>query len=128
MAKCPKCGAEIDSLVAYSLEENKQTVTLAGEVGDAGVLDWSPSDVVESSCKHIDFECPECGKVLFSNDGDSEDDRVSKFLLIGEYDDRNCRWCNKLIPVEGEGGYFCPKKKAGKDATNCPDYADIRKS
>ena len=128
MVKCPKCGELIDKLVAFSLEENRQTVELSTEVTEQGVLDWSVSDPVELSCKHIDFACPECDEVLFSNDGNSEDDRVSKFLLTGEYDDRNCRWCNKLIPIEDEGGYFCPKKKAGKNAVNCPDYQDIRKS
>jgi len=82
MSKCPKCKADIDHLNAYSIEEVKQTVSLATEVSkDKPLLDWGPEDFVEDTCTHIDFECPECGMVLYSNNGNSEDDNVTAFLF-----------------------------------------------
>ena len=85
MPKCPECGEEIDTLVAYCLEENKQTVELENEVTEKPILNWGNSEAVEGSCKKIQFECPECSAVLFTNNGNSNDDRVSLFLFTGEY-------------------------------------------
>lgn len=75
MAKCPKCGAEIDHLNAFSLEENKQEVCL----DETGNLDWGVSETVELSCVKIEFECPE---IIYKNDGSSTDPQI-KALLTG---------------------------------------------
>jgi predicted RNA-binding Zn-ribbon protein involved in translation (DUF1610 family) len=83
--KCPKCETQITSLNAYSLEENLQEVTIENDEND---LSWDCSEPQEGTCKRINFECPECGAVLFTNKGDSRDERVIKFLKTGEYCDR----------------------------------------
>jgi predicted RNA-binding Zn-ribbon protein involved in translation (DUF1610 family) len=75
MAKCPHCGKQLDSLRAYSLEENVQIVTV-----EDGQVDWSTSDVVDDSCVQIEFECPECGKVIYKNKGDSTDAKIKQLL------------------------------------------------
>jgi predicted RNA-binding Zn-ribbon protein involved in translation (DUF1610 family) len=78
--KCPKCGGKIDNLTAYSLEENEQTVSL-----ENNNLNWDCSEVVDGSCKKIQFVCPDCGKVLFTNKGESDDSDVIEFLKTGNY-------------------------------------------
>ena len=80
--KCPKCNHVINHLRAYSLEENEQCVELDGSETD---LDWDTSDVVDGSCRQIEFVCPSCGVRLFVNKGDSRDQRVIDFLKTGEY-------------------------------------------
>jgi hypothetical protein len=77
MPKCPKCHSEISYLNAYSLEENKQSVGLDPE---KEFLDYEVSETVDGTCQKMDFVCPECNEVLFTNNGDCEDDRVIKFL------------------------------------------------
>mgnify|MGYP001564619778 CR=1 FL=1 len=81
MPKCPKCSAHIDALNAYSMEENKQEVILGeGIYKQKPFLDYGASETIDSSCSKIDFECPECNQILFTNDGDSQDERVINFL------------------------------------------------
>ena len=75
MPKCPKCGKHIDALIAYSIEENKQEVTL-----EDTFLNYGATETVDSSCSEIDFECPKCQNVIFTNDGDSQDKRIINFL------------------------------------------------
>lgn len=82
--ECPKCYEKIDHLVAYSLEENEQCVSL--ENND---LDWDSSEMVDGSCIKIQFVCPECGKVLFTNKGESNDSNVIEFLKTGNYHNKN---------------------------------------
>lgn len=78
---CPKCGAEIDHLEAYSLEENRQEVTLIDcPSSRRDLLEWSESEPIEETCVKIDFECPECKEVIYSNDGDSTDQAIIDFL------------------------------------------------
>lgn len=61
------------------------------------------------------------------------DDQIGKIVeklkaaYMAEQDDRLCRYCDKLVPIEGEGGYYCPKKKKYQNAKLCPDYGDVRK-
>jgi phage FluMu protein Com len=76
--KCPKCGEVINHLVAFSLEENMQDVRLVDEESDW--LDWDVSEPVELSCQKIDFTCPFCRAILFTNKGDDCDKRVIEFL------------------------------------------------
>lgn len=65
IAKCPKCNADIDYLQAFCFEQNKYRVHL-----DNGRtrhrLEWSVSEVVESSETKIEFTCPECNEILFT--------------------------------------------------------------
>lgn len=81
--RCPKCGELIDHLTAFSLEENMQDVTVDNE-GDTN-LSWDCSEPVECSCIRINFECPNCNATLFSNKGESRDERVIDFLKTGNY-------------------------------------------
>lgn len=80
MSECPHCGATLTYLNAYSLEENKQEVSL----DEDGHLDWSTSDPVEETCEKIDFECPDCGHVIYSNKGNSTDPEITRLLSGGE--------------------------------------------
>lgn len=76
LAKCPKCGGEIDHLHVYSLEENKQTISL----DEKGSLDWGESEPVECSCVRIDIECHVCGVIIYRNDGNSNDPKFKELL------------------------------------------------
>lgn len=81
MAKCPKCGNEINWLKAYCTEENKYSVELEEGVHQAFVLDWSSSEIVEGSCTKTEFECPVCDETLFTVEGsDSQPKEVIAFL------------------------------------------------
>ena len=73
---CPKCGCNAYSIDAYSTEENKQTVELSKD----GTLDWSVSEVLDGSCRKIEFACPNCHETLYKNRGDSMDKRVIAFF------------------------------------------------
>jgi hypothetical protein len=74
--KCPKCEAELEALDAYSVEENKQEVTL----DEDGNLDWSASDPVEDTCTCIEFECPTCKETIYKNRGNSTDPHIKELL------------------------------------------------
>ena len=86
--KCPHCGDEILELNAFVLEENKYTVevvemghALGRRVKDRPKLDWSTSEVVESSSEKTDFECPSCEETIFTDrDGNSQPPIVIDFL------------------------------------------------
>lgn len=82
MVKCPKCGSEIESVKGYSLEENVQQVTLSNDKKNP--LDWDKSDPVDDTCEQIEFECPDCGNVLYRNKGNSQDPVIAKFLRTGK--------------------------------------------
>jgi len=66
MAKCPRCGAEIDYLLA--------------EMTDYGVLQIHPDGTpdYEWSCDvyggnpDFKFKCPECNELLFTNADEAE--------------------------------------------------------
>jgi predicted RNA-binding Zn-ribbon protein involved in translation (DUF1610 family) len=67
MAKCPKCGKEIDYLQA--------------KMSDYGILRMHPDGTpsYEWSCDvyggqpDFEFKCPECGEVLFTYADEAED-------------------------------------------------------
>jgi len=72
MPKCPKCGAEIDYLIAYTTnvaEEDIFRVDKSGgvEYDEVGFDYWDTSTT---------FSCPECEKILFRREEDAK-----KFLL-----------------------------------------------
>lgn len=82
--KCPKCDNVLTSLDVYTLEENKQTVSLVGEE-DNPTLDYSVKEPVENSAIKTEFECPFCGELLLSIDGDGDDQKIAEFLSYGVY-------------------------------------------
>lgn len=80
MVKCPECGEEINYLNAYSREENKQAVGLF----EGDILEWDLSETIEDTCDRIEFECPECGKIIYTNEGNSQDEWIINFLKGGD--------------------------------------------
>jgi hypothetical protein len=56
MARCPKCGAEIDHLDYWERAIN------TGEYWQDGF-----HDVITSNVDEYYFLCPECGKILFND-------------------------------------------------------------
>ena len=72
MPKCPKCGKEIDYLVDYSPAWQKYEMRI-DKNGDAHyefVDDSLPIDTIDD-----EYECPECGEVLFT-----DEEEAVKFL------------------------------------------------
>lgn len=67
MPTCPKCGQTINKLYEYDKGEAKYEV-YQGEDGKIhkDELDYLPGNETE-------YECPECGEVLFSYLGDAEE-------------------------------------------------------
>ncbi|KKN05109.1 hypothetical protein LCGC14_1090640 [marine sediment metagenome] len=79
--RCPHCGDEILELNAFVLEENKYTVEAVELVKDMPKLDWSTSEVIESSSEKTDYECPSCEETIFTErNGDSQPPIVIDFL------------------------------------------------
>lgn len=74
--KCPKCHKELESLYAYSLEENVQDVTLSTEEE----VDWGMSEAVEGTCEQIEFACSNCREIVYKNKGNSDDPWIKKLL------------------------------------------------
>jgi DNA-directed RNA polymerase subunit RPC12/RpoP len=79
MVECNKCGEKLTSLNVYTLEENKQSVTLIGDE-DNPKLDYDTKEPVESSAVRTQCECPYCGEVLLTMEGDGEDSKIIKLL------------------------------------------------
>jgi len=74
--RCPHCNDDITELDAFVLEENKYTVELI-----KNLLQWSTSDVVESSAVRTVYNCPNCEETLFTvRVGDSNPRVVIDFL------------------------------------------------
>ena len=79
--RCPHCRDEILELTAFVLEENKYTVEAVELVKDMPKLDWSTSEVIESSSEKTDYECPSCEETIFTErNGDSQPPIVIDFL------------------------------------------------
>ena len=79
--RCPHCGVEILELNAFVLEENKYTVEAVELVKDMPKLDWSTSEVIESSSEKTDYECPSCEETIFTErNGGSQPPIVIDFL------------------------------------------------
>jgi len=72
---CPHCNDNVTELDAFVLEENKYTVEL---IRDS--LQWSTSDVVESSAVRTVYNCPNCEETLFTVRGEDSDRIVIDFL------------------------------------------------
>lgn len=81
--KCPKCKGDIDYLNAFCFEQNKYRVSLTDSFHETRpvTLDWSTSEVIESSATKTEFTCPECEEVIFTvGGGDSNPQVVIDFL------------------------------------------------
>ncbi|MCK4697000.1 MAG: hypothetical protein KAT53_01695, partial [Dehalococcoidia bacterium] len=76
--RCPHCNDDITELDAFVLEENKYTVEL---IRDS--LQWSTSDVVESSAVRTVYNCPGCEETLFTVRGGDSDPRIVIDFLKG---------------------------------------------
>jgi len=66
MAKCPECGAEIDTLRLIQHEVAKAYLYLS----ESGGVDTGGWDTIE--VKETYFYCPECDELLFTNYDDAE--------------------------------------------------------
>jgi len=60
MPKCPKCGKEIEELLYYAYELNHAHFNRYGEY-----YNW---DTLPDMKGKPDYECPECGEVLFHSE------------------------------------------------------------
>jgi len=70
--RCPKCGCDVDHLVAYGEGRTRYRATL----DDEGSLDLI-YDVAFHEEHVDDYRCPECKVTLFSNGEEAE-----KFLRV----------------------------------------------
>lgn len=66
MPKCPKYGKEIDYLKDYSKCEEVYDF----RVSETGHPQYDMVDTIPGS-DYDDYECPECGEVLFTGEGDA---------------------------------------------------------
>jgi len=83
MNRCPYCQNIIDSLIAFSLMEVKQRVDVVeGTTPGEDYLDWCASEDVEGSEVRVDYQCPECGVVLFRSYGLTEPGREVEADII----------------------------------------------
>jgi hypothetical protein len=67
MAKCPKCGKEIEELLYYAYELNHAHAF----VGEGG-LEYHNWDTLPDVRGDPDYECPECGAVLAHSEEEAE--------------------------------------------------------
>lgn len=67
MPKCPKCGKEIDHLVYYAYELQRANLW----VFEDGESEYSTWDSLGETKGDPDYECPECGEVLFHNEDEA---------------------------------------------------------
>lgn len=69
MAKCPKCGKEIDYLRDFSPAWQEFRAT----IGQDGYMSFEPMDNYEVMDREDDeYECPECTRVLFTDQVQAE--------------------------------------------------------
>ncbi|GAG69282.1 unnamed protein product, partial [marine sediment metagenome] len=76
MGKCPECDVELEEVKAFSMEENRQIVTL----DESGNLDWGLIETIEGTCTSIDIECPHCNAIIYHNKGSSTDPKIKELL------------------------------------------------
>ncbi|MEM3432614.1 MAG: hypothetical protein QXG08_01045 [Candidatus Methanomethyliaceae archaeon] len=73
--RCPNCRSPITSLLAYSLVEVKQEVRM----GAQGV-EWMEISEVEDTRRWTNFKCPNCGEIIYANDGNVKDPKLEEIL------------------------------------------------
>lgn len=69
MVRCPKCGSEIDYLNYYAYELTKACVSIDENYDQLDYYSWDSLGVTKGE---IDYECPECGEVLFHTEKEAE--------------------------------------------------------
>jgi len=107
MVTCPKCQADIDYLIVFSLEENKRNVNL----DEKGNLDWQCAEPVDGSGVKDTFSCPVCNEDLFVTTSDAEITATvipflqgttvecSAFIMkICEHENMRCPYCGSVKP------------------------------
>ena len=67
MPKCPKCGEEIETLIAWIPKEDRCNVSLNHD----NTLDYESTDIIEGKGA-TEYACPLCNEVIFRNDIDAE--------------------------------------------------------
>ena len=73
MPKCPKCNEEIEHLVSFLKGEQKDYF----KADENAEPEYEWKDFI-TDYENIDFECPECKDVLFTNE-----EEALKFLIKG---------------------------------------------
>ena len=76
--KCLRCKDDVAELKAFVLEENKYTVELI-----KNLLQWSVSEVVETSAVRTIFNCPSCEGTIFTVRGGGSTPQVVVDFLKG---------------------------------------------
>jgi predicted RNA-binding Zn-ribbon protein involved in translation (DUF1610 family) len=66
--RCPKCGKEIDYLIYTA----KELVKADAYLSDRSIVEYHNWDTINVDYDTIDYECPECGEVLFHDERDVE--------------------------------------------------------
>ena len=67
MPKCPECGEEIGTLIAWIPKEDKAEVALNSD----GTLSYMITDNIEGKGA-TEYECPMCGEIIFSSETDAK--------------------------------------------------------
>lgn len=88
MVLCPYCKQQIDHLDSVSYEAVCQDVTLDTSMKNMEILDYGDSESVVGSCTKMEFCCPLCGKILYTNNGASDDEKVKRFFKTGDFGER----------------------------------------
>ena len=60
MPTCNNCGQDYEQVKVFVTEENKYTAYKIEKMFGGGGIDWSASEVVESSEKEAELQCPFC--------------------------------------------------------------------
>ena len=63
MPKCPECGEEINTLIAWIPKEDKCNVSLNSD----NTLNYESTDIIEGKGP-TEYECPICGKIIFNSE------------------------------------------------------------
>jgi len=60
---CGKCQQEYDEVKVYVIEQNKYIAYIDDE-GDIRGIDWTESEVIESSEQSAELQCPFCENIV----------------------------------------------------------------
>jgi hypothetical protein len=67
MSKCPKCGAEIDHLMAFTLHWSEQRLELYSD----GCPKYTADKVVMYDPLESEYNCPVCDETLFKEESEA---------------------------------------------------------
>jgi hypothetical protein len=83
MAKCPKCGAEINELIAYVTNIREDIFSISKD-GEAEYEVDEDFDVNDCRTLSISFGCPMCLEVLFTSEEDAKNFLLGKEVKVVE--------------------------------------------